>query len=119
MSQNIYSSLVSIMTEHINQYGKVDDVELCKTIAAWIGMLSFDAKTQMELWHGDVGLYEFIRDYGEDVDETYMGRDEFGEKVYHTFNPETNWITMIRKELVANKFYERYSEWQKKQEVAA
>jgi hypothetical protein len=28
-------------------------------------------------------------------------------------------MTRIRKELVANKFYERYAEWQKSQEVAA
>lgn len=115
----IYDSLVSIMIEHINQYGKVDDAELCKTIAAWIGMLPFDAKTQMELWHGAVGLYEFISGHGEDIEETYMGCDENGEKVYHTFNPETNWVTRIRKELIANKFYERYAEWQKAQEVAA
>jgi hypothetical protein len=52
-------------------------------------------------------LYDFIAEYGEDIDETYMGRDADGEKIYHVFNPDTNWHERIRKELVANGYYDR------------
>ena len=49
--------------------------------------------------------YEFIPAFGEEIDETYCGRDADGEKHYILHNPETNWQERIRKALVELGFY--------------
>ena len=105
-----YNDMVSILVNRVNG-GKLDDVEVCNDIAAWIGMIGFGAP-QIGLWSA---IGEFINEHGEDVDETYMGRDADGEKQYHTFNPDTNWHTRIRRALVAGGYYDRYNEWAKEQ----
>lgn len=107
----ILASLTSILTEHVNAHGKVDDALICRTIADYLNGIPFT------IYYHDT-LYEFIQEFGEDVDETYMGRDADGEKVYHTFNPETNWHTRIRKELVALGYYEAYDAWAKEMKAA-
>jgi hypothetical protein len=48
------------------------------------------------LWHA---LEDVIIEYGEPIDDQYCGRDEEGEKTYHTFNPETNWNARVNKVL--------------------
>ena len=111
MNDTIYAAFVSIMTECINRDGKCDDAEVCATIAAHINMLPFTV-------HYSDTLYDFINEYGEDVDQIYMGRDEDGEKKYHTFNPETNWHERIRKELAKIGYYKRHAEWWTSQRAA-
>jgi hypothetical protein len=107
---DLTAALMSILIENVNA-GPIDDAEVCKDIAAYINMLPFG------VYYHD-SLYDFIREHGEDVEETYIGRDADGEKVYHTFNPESNWHTRIRKELVAMGHYDRYNEWAAAQKVA-
>ena len=111
MNTKLYMAFVSILTESINRYGKCDDVEVCKDIAAYINMLPFGT------YYADT-LYEFIAEYGEDVDDTYLGRDSEGEKQFITHNPDTNWHERIRKELVAIGFYKRYAAWAEARRVA-
>lgn len=112
MSNEVISAaLMSILTEHVNARGKVDDAALCRSIADYINGIPFT------IYYADT-LYDFIREYGEDVDDTYMGRDAEGEKLYHTFNPETNWHTRIRKELIALGYYKAYDEWAREQKAA-
>ncbi len=109
----IFKSLVSILTEHVNVNGKVVDADLCKSIALYINSIPFG------IYYADA-LYDFIYEYGEDTYDTYLGRDENGEKQYEVHNPETNWNERIRKELVALGHYEAYNEWAlERQEVAA
>lgn len=60
--------------------------------------------------HSDT-LYEFIAEYGEDVDDTYLGRDEEGEKQFLTHNPTTNWHERIRRELAKIGYFKRHAEW--------
>lgn len=98
---DITPALLSILTEHVNAYGKVDDAEICKTIAAYINMLPEGC------YYGS-SLFDFIYEYGEDEDMTFIGRDADGEKQYHSFNPDTNWHERIRKELVALGYYKRF-----------
>lgn len=102
------NNYISLMTLHINENGKIIDELFCREIADWINGEAFahndDRTVIYEVHHI---LYDFIREYGEDVDETYMGRDSEGEKIYHIFNPNTNWHERIRKELVANGYYRR------------
>ncbi len=99
MSNNVlFAAFVSIMVENINANGKCNDAQVCANIASHINMIPTN------IYWADT-LYEFISEYGEDVDETYMGRDEEGEKIYHTYNPETNWHDRVRKELVKLGYY--------------
>ncbi len=110
----ITASLISIMTEHVNVRGKVDDAALCRSIADYINGIPFT------IYYMDA-VYDFIREYGEDVDECYIGRDEDGEKQYITYNPDPNWLARIREELLALGYYEAYDAWAKErkaQEVA-
>ena len=107
----IAASLISIMTEHINAHGKVDDAIICRSIADYINTIPFT------VYYADT-LYDFIAEYGEDVDDTYVGRDADGEKQYITHNPNTNWHARIRKELVALGYYKAYDEWVKEMKVA-
>ena len=97
----IISDLISLMTVHHNAHGKIVDEVFCREIAAYLDKLPLRTYFQSE-------LCDFIYEYGEDEDDTYMGRDEHGEKQYHTFNPETNWHGRIRKELIALGYYVRY-----------
>jgi hypothetical protein len=108
----IYNALMSIMTEHVNGRGKVDDAALCRSIADYLNGIPFTVYYHDTLW-------EFIHDFGEDVDETYCGRDEYGEKQYITYNPDTNWHDRIRKELRALGYYEAYDAWAKEQREVA
>lgn len=82
----------------MNQNGKCNDADVCIEIAHYVNMLP-----KSVYWLDS--LYDFIYEHGESVDETFMGRDEEGEKIYHTFNPETNWNERIRKELVKLGYY--------------
>jgi hypothetical protein len=104
MNTAIYDAFLSIMIERINLDGKCDDAEICATIAAYINMLPFTT------YYGDT-LYEFISYHGEDMEDTYLGRDEDGEKRFLVHNPETNWHERIRKELVKLGYYKRHQEW--------
>ena len=90
------NAYISLMTAHVNANGKVDDALFCKEIAAGINAGTLK---------GGEPLWEFIYEFGEDMDDTYMGRDQYGEKHYHTFNPGTNWHERIRKELVSLGYY--------------
>jgi hypothetical protein len=92
-----FSKCLSILINNINKNGTCNDAEVCKEIAEYINSNEVG-------YYGDA-LFEFIYEHGEDEDDTYMGRDENGEKVYHSFNPETNWHERIRKELVALGYY--------------
>ena len=107
----ITASLMSILTEHVNARGKVDDAALCRSIADYINGIPFT------IYYAD-SLYDFIREFGEDYDETYLGRDADGEKQYIVFNKDTNWHTRIRKELIALGYYKAYDEWAAEQKVA-
>lgn len=112
MMNDIYNALISIMTECVNRDGKCDDAEVCATIAAYLNMLPFTC------YYGDT-LYEFIAEYGEDMDDTYLGRDpETGEKRYVIHNPDTNWHERIRKELAKIGYYKRHAEWWESQKAA-
>lgn len=111
MPHNIKPALISILTEHVNAHGKVEAAELCKDIAAYINMLPFT------VYYGD-SLYEFIHEYGEDADECYLGRDEYGEKQYVLHNPDTEWHGRIRRELRVMGYYARYDAWADAQKVA-
>lgn len=107
---------IPLLVLHLNENVKMNEELFCREIADWINGEAFahnDDPTVLYKNHHD--LYDFIREYGEDVDETYMGRDADGEKIYHTFNPLTNWHERIRKELVANGYYDRL---QKKEKTA-
>lgn len=104
MNNTLYAALLSIMTECINRDGKCDDAEVCSLIAAYLNMIPFTVYYSDTLW-------EFINDFGEDVEDTYLGRDEYGEKQYLVHNPETNWHERIRKELVKIGYYQRHQEW--------
>jgi hypothetical protein len=94
-----FAAFLAIMINHINVNGKVDDALLCKELATFI-------HNDLTLGYYGTTLWEFIYEYGEDCDETYMGRDVEGEKQYHIFNKETNWHERIRKELVAMGHYQ-------------
>jgi hypothetical protein len=98
-NSNAFACFLGIMINHINVNGKVDDALLCKELATFI-----HNNTKTIGYYGSA-LMDFIYEYGEDCDETYMGRDSEGEKVYHTFNPDTNWHERIRKELAAMGHY--------------
>jgi hypothetical protein len=104
MNDSINAAFISILTERINQDGKCDDAEVCKDIAAYLNMLPFTV-------HYSDTLYEFIAEYGEDVDDTYVGRDEEGEKRFITHNPDTNWHERIRRELARIGYFKRHQEW--------
>lgn len=104
MNDTLYAAFLSIMVERINTDGKCDDAEICKDIAAYLNMLPFT------VYVGDT-LWEFIYEHGEDTDDTYLGRDEHGEKQYHIENPDTNWHERIRKELAKMGYYKRHAEW--------
>jgi hypothetical protein len=93
-----FAALLAIMINHINVNGKVVDALLCKELATYI-------HNTPDLGYYGTALMDFIYEYGEDCDETYMGRDAEGEKQYHTFNKETNWHERIRKELVTMGHY--------------
>jgi hypothetical protein len=109
MSHDIKAAFLSIMLDNINEAGRCIDEDVCKDIAGYITMLPY------ETHYSDV-LYDFIAEYGEDVEEDYCGRDEDGEKVYFTFNKETNWHERIRRELVAMGYFTRRQEyWAAKQ----
>ena len=99
MNPELFASFLSLMIAHVNATGAVDDGLFCKELAKHV----HDNK-------GEVGYYgtlsEFIREFGEEYDEAYMGRDEDGEKQYHCFNPKTNWHDRIRMELVALGYYQ-------------
>jgi len=100
MSNNdISPALMSILLENINS-GPLDDAEICKDIAAYINMLPSGVYCRDS-------LYEFIHEYGEDVDENYNGRDEYGEKSYTIYNAETHWHGRIERELRALGYYAR------------
>jgi len=104
---------VSIMTAHINTNGKVYDGMLCKEIAQWINNVVLIEKTYInKVYNIFHELYDFVREYGEDVDETYCGRDAEGEKQYIVYNRETNWHARIRKELVVLGFYKELNSLQ-------
>ena len=105
-----FDSMVSILISHLNA-GKLDDAAVCSDIATWIGTIPFGAP-QIGLWSA---IDEFVYEHGEDDESDYLGRDEHGEKQYHTYNPDTNWNTRIRRALVANGYYDRYNEWAKGQ----
>jgi hypothetical protein len=108
----IFDAFLSIMLDNINQSGKCVDEDVCKDIAAYIVMLPFETN------YGDA-LYDFIAEYGEDEDSTYMGRDENGEKQYVSHNPDTHWHERIRRELAAMGYYKRYNEyWAAKNKAA-
>jgi hypothetical protein len=104
MSNAILTTFILIMVDNINQAGKCIDEDVCNDIAGYITMLPYETQ------YTNV-LYEFIADYGEDVDETYIGRDNDGEKVYHIFNKYTNWHDRIRRELVTLGYFKRYDEY--------
>ncbi len=99
LNNNIFAAFLSIMIEHINVNGKVDDALLCKELATYI-------HNTPDLGYYGETLWEFIYEYGEDEHTDYMGRDEYGEKQYYSHNPDTNWHARIRKELVAMGHYE-------------
>jgi hypothetical protein len=105
-----FNAMVSILITHINA-GKLDDAAVCADIAAWVATIPFGAP-QIGLWSA---IGDFVCEYGEDDNSDYMGRDEHGEKQYHTYNPDTNWNTRIRRALDANGYYDRYNEWAKEQ----
>ena len=111
MNDVIYASLTSILTEHVNAHGKVVDAIICRSIADYINGIPFT------IYYAD-SLYDFIREFGEDYDETYLGRDADGEKQYIVYNKDTNWHTRIRKELIALGYYKAYDEWAAEQKVA-
>jgi hypothetical protein len=102
----IFAALISILTAHINKHGKCVDEVICREIAAYLNTLPFGTH------YGDA-LYDFIDQYGEDMEDTYLGRDEDGEKQYLVHNPETNWHERIRKELIALGYYKRYEDAQR------
>lgn len=110
-NQDIQPALMSILTEHVNAYGKVEPAELCKDIAAYINMLPFG----IYFWDS---LSDFIHAYGEEADDCYLGRDEYGEKQYILHNPNTEWHGRITRELRAIGYYARYDAWAKEQKAA-
>lgn len=96
-NQANFAPFLSILIANINKNGTCNDAEVCKEIAQYIN--------SNPIYFGST-LYDFIYEHGEDAVETYGGRDEDGEKVYHTYNPDTNWHERIRKELVTLGFFE-------------
>lgn len=110
-NQVILASLTSILTEHVNAHGKVDDALICRSIADYLNSIPFT------IYYHDA-LYDFIREFGEDVDENYLGRDADGEKQYVVYNKETNWHSRIRKELIALGYFEAYDAWAKEMKAA-
>lgn len=101
-NQDTFNAFLSIMVNNINHNGKCNDSDLCIEIAHYINMLP---KTVYWL----TSLYDFIYEYGENVIEIYLGRDEEGEKMYYVENPKTNWNERIREELVKLGYYKRVS----------
>jgi hypothetical protein len=98
---SISTDLLSILVLHRNTNGKVIDEVICREIAVYIDSLP------MPCYYGEA-LWEFIYEYGEDEDDQYLGRDENGEKQYHSLNPETNWHARVRKELKALGHYAKW-----------
>lgn len=112
MTKNdIKPALLSILTEHVNAYGKVEPAELCKDIAAYLNMLPFT----VYVWDS---LMDFIYEYGEEAEDIYLGRDQDGEKQYFLVNPNTEWHGRIQRELRAIGYYARYDAWAKEQKAA-
>lgn len=103
-----YSTFISLMTLHMNENPKLDDALLCREIAEWINGYSFSRQDKGSLYVLFDALYDFVYEHGEDEDMTFMGRDEEGEKIYHTFNPETHWHGRIRRELRELGMYKRW-----------
>lgn len=99
-TQIIFNAFLSILVNNLNENGKCNDVDVCCEIAHYINMIP---KTVYWL----DSLYDFIHEHGEVVDETFIGRDEDGEKIYHVFNKETNWSDRVRKELVKLGYYKQ------------
>lgn len=103
---NAYAGFMSIYLNNFNKDQKIDEQSVCVEIAHFMNMLHVPTK-HTEAWRA---LWDFIREFGEEIDETYLGRDAEGEKVYHTRNKETNWHERIRKELVKLGYYKRWQE---------
>jgi hypothetical protein len=101
---DLFNDFLAILTDNINQAGKCIDEDVCRDIAGYITMLPYET-------HYSDALYDFIAEFGEDEDYTYLGRDEEGEKRYLVHNPDTHWHERIRKELVAIGYYKRYNEY--------
>jgi hypothetical protein len=112
-ADKFYAIFMELMVLHVNENPKMDEVLFCREIADWINGYSFSRNDKENLFYMFDALHEFIYEHGEDEDMTYLGRDEYGEKIYHTFNPETNWHTRIRNELRALGFYVRCEAAQK------
>ena len=100
LHEDIFHHFLSLLIDNINQNGTCNDAEVCASIADYINMLPANTCYAHT-------LYEFIAEHGEDTDESYVGRDEEGEKQYIVHNKETNWHERIRKELVAIGYYKR------------
>lgn len=111
MNDTIYAAFISILTNRVNLDGKCDDTEICKDIAAYLNMLPFTVYINDTLW-------EFINEHGEDVEDTYLGRDEDGEKRFFVHNPDTNWHKRISDELTKIGYYKRHQEWWDSQKAA-
>ena len=103
-----FAMFLSLMTLHMNENPKLNEALLCREIADWINGYSFSRNDKEPLYYIFDALYDFIYEYGEDEDCQYLGRDEHGEKQYHTHNPETNWHERIRKELRELGLYKRW-----------
>jgi hypothetical protein len=102
--------IIAILTKHVNENGKVDDAKICVEIAQFINAQPLLNGNHYVLWNE---VYDFIYEYGEDVDSHVVGRDEEGEKVYVTHNPDTNWYERIMVELVKLGYYARWEATQK------
>ena len=107
MFMNNIAPFVSLMTTHINVNGKVCDALLCQEIAQYINKVVVIEKTCPTdgIFFLFDDLFAFIFEYGETVVESYCGRDEYGEKEYFTYNPDTNWHERVRVALVDLGFY--------------
>lgn len=95
----MFLDLLTILVNHINEHGKCVDEIVCKEIAVY-------CHTKAPRGYGQV-LWDFIYEHGEDENCDYLGRDQYGEKQYHTWNPDTNWHNRIRKELAAMGHYKQ------------
>lgn len=103
---------ITILANHINTNGKVNDALICREIAQFINSRPY---SESPMLMNDL-LWNFIHEYGEDEDCNYIGRDEYGEKQYITHNPDTNWHERIRKELVVLGYYLRFNNiWEAQQ----
>lgn len=103
---NYYEAFMSILLNNFNAEGKVVDQDVCVEIAHFINMQPMTVP-HYPMWNA---LWEFISEHGEDEDMSYIGRDEHGEKQYHTFNPETHWHGRIRRALVELEYYKKWQE---------